>query len=265
MLYAYISKDEADYTAVAEQHHDVQGVTIGSVRDPYGRQIIVLQHPVACDRLKLEIEAGQPAGKPLRDLLAELYRQLGRGVHAPMTILIHFGGQRRDECIVFTRVMNEVARSETNLIGFRFIAISQYNACPENFFRNKRFMLPDDAVVNQVLAQWGEGKDEIPAYDHLRGIVLLCQALKGLSEKEKKDKFSSDVGINWWQSCLWGGNFPLDEKMAFSEAERRVMGQSGLVREFCLALLTVPSKLNQYSDRLPEIVAEITELLLSKG
>ena len=261
MTYLYISKDETDFSAVADQCHAPGGVTIGSVRDPQGRRIAVLKRPAACDRLKSEIEAGHPAAGPLRELLAELHRMLGRGADAPLTILIHFGGQGRDECIAFTRAMKEAAKSDSKLAGFRFIAVSQYNGCPENFFPNKKFLLPDDAVVDGVFAQWSEGKVEIPVYDHFRGIILLGQALQGLNEKERKAKFSLDAVTKWWRKCLWGESFDSCQNKAYSAAELRVMEQSGLIRDFCRALLYAPDQLERYSDRLPEIVAEITKFL----
>ena len=261
MTYLYISKDETDFSAVADQLHAPGVVTIGSVRDPQGRRIVVLKRPAACDRLNSEIGAGHPAAGPLRELLAEMRRLLGRGADAPLTILIHFGGQGRDECIAFTRAMKKAARSDSELTGFRFIAVSQWNGCPESFFQNKKFRLPDDAVVDEVFAQWSAGKVEIPVYDHLRGIVLLGQALQGLGEKERKDKFSPEVGTNWWRGCLWGDNLSQDEQDAFSPAEQRILERSGLLRDFCHALLHAPHKLIQYSDRLPEIVAEITKFL----
>ena len=264
MLYIYISKDETDFSAVADQHHALGGVTIGSVRDPQGRRIVVLHRPTACDRLRFEIGAGHPAAGPLRELLAEIRRLLGRGADAPLTILIHFGGQGRDECIAFTQAMNEAARSDSELTGFRFIAVSQYNNCPEGFFLNRRFTLPDDAVVNEVFAQWSEGKNDIPVYDHLRGIVLLCQALQELDEEERKKQFTFDIGIKWWRNCLWDANFSQNEENAFSPMELRILEQSRLIRDFCLALLNAPDKLIRYSDRLPEITAEITNFL-NKG
>ena len=77
MLYIYISKDETDFSAVANQRHNVQGVTIGSVADPFSREILVLHRPAVCDRLKSEIGAGHSAAGPLQELLAEMRRLLG--------------------------------------------------------------------------------------------------------------------------------------------------------------------------------------------
>ena len=260
MLYIYIAKDDDDFRDHADIVREGIGSTIGALRDSRAsRRIVILHRDPVCRHLAEAIDDGAAAeiDRHLEGLTAFVRRQLGAGAAGKITVLIHFGGRGREECSIFTRCMNEAADKNSALGGFRFIAVSRYNACPDGFFANGRLSLPDDAAVEAVVEQWKTGESEIPAFDHLRGIVLLCQALRAVGAKEREEKLSDS---SWWVKCLWGDKIPESIDEAFSKAELAVFNENPLLNDFCRGIYE-QLDLERYDDRLDEIAAEIAENL----
>ena len=266
MLYLYIARDEKDFDDCANAVKPIFDSTLGVIHDRCGNRKIVMMHraPV-CRHLSEAIGKGAAAeiDHALQELTTLVKKLLGAGAAGEITVLIHFGGQGREECRVFTRLMNEAAVKNPALAAFRFLAVSKTNQCPDGFFRDNRLSLPDDASVDAVLRQWRENASEIPVYDHLRAIVLLCQTLRNMSKEKRGEKFSWRSGVEWWRSCLWGNENPVDTEHAFSTAEMQILKKNGLLNDFCSALLDNPFNLKKYDDddMLHKIVDAVTEAL----
>ena len=171
-----------------------------------------------------------------------------------VTILIHFGGQGREACAQATQVMNEAAQSDSNLQKYKFIAVSQHNRFPEEFFNSDGVLtFPEDNVLNEVVA----GNTPMPAYDHLRGIVLLCQALLQVKDEAKRKRYTEN--ISWWQQNLWDTG----AEHIFSAGENKILENSELLKNFCTAIAEYSAELKLPDDigKLDEIVKEITRNL----
>ena len=175
--------------------------------------------------------------------------------------MIHFGGQDANTCRAFTCRMNEVAAQHDRLSRYRFIAVSVGNKCPDGFFQDGRLLPPNDETINAVLANWAAGMSEIPVCDHLRGIVLLCQALQNMDKEKREEKFSWRAGVEWWRSSLWGSEPPMDMAHAFSKAEMQILKKDELLDNFCSALFDNHFDLKNYDDDaiLRKMVSAITK------
>ena len=256
--FVYIAKnDSADFAANA-------GRKVGR---PNGRDAVgilpggfVIHHLPECGLLETALSRDENIAEALIDLVAA-GNKTKVVLDQNVVFMIHFGGQDADTCRAFTRRMNEIAARHDRLSRHRFIAVSRYNNCPDGFFRDGHLLPPNADTINAVLNDWTAGTSEIRVYDHLRGIMLLCQALLGMSQEKREAKFLGRAGAEWWRSCLWGNEAPVAMGRAFSKAEMQILEKNELLHDFCSALMNNLFDLKRYNDddMLLKIVAAITE------
>ena len=244
--FVYIAKNDNEDFAVNTRGRGTKTPS-GAVGIPGG--FIIHNRKPECDRLEnsLSRDEKEAIAEALIDLAAAC-EKLRVVLNQAVVFMIHFGGQDPDTCRAFTRRMNEAAAEKDEISQHRFIAVSRYNNCPEGFFEEGRLLPPDAGTINGVLAQWAQSASEIPMYDHLRGMLLLCQAFRAMSKEQREDKSAWVPGSDWWRSNLWGKAKPIDMRHAFSEAEVRILERNETLYDFCSALLNEPFNLKKYDD-----------------
>lgn len=219
----------------------------------------VIHHRPECNRLGTALSRDENIAEALIDLVA-VCEKIKVVLDRDVAFMIHFGGQDADTCREFTRRMNEVAAKQDRISRHRFIAVSVWNECPDGFFQNGRLLPPNVETIKSVLDNWTAGTSAIRVYDHLRGIVLLCQALQNMNKEKREEIFSWCAGAKWWRSCLWGNEYHLDLERGFSKSEMQILGKNELLHDFCSALVNNPFDLKRYDDdaMLRKIVVAIT-------
>lgn len=264
--FVYIAKNDA---SVQNKPSDFEVNTKGrGKKTPTGAVGIhggfIIDHLAECDQLKIVLMRNE--NKDIVDALINLIAACDKKqviLKQNVVFMIHFGNQNTDTCRAFTKLMNDIADKDDNLSMHRFIAVSQYNNFPEGFFLDGRLLPPDTVTINAVLVQGIEDVSEISVYDHLRGLVLLCQALQNMSKEKREEKFFWSPGVEWWRSCLWGNEMPRDMEHAFSTAEIQILEKNELLHDFCSSFFDNPFILKKFdnNDILQKIVATITEAL----
>ena len=227
----------------------------------------LLPHLPACDKIK---EIGESSDlNRLGSLLNTLVTDCNTRYHVvgnnEVTFLIHFGNQGHDECVTLTNKMNEAVTGSSTLSRFRFIAVSRHNQCPSIFFvggdgRGSKLTIPDEDAIRDLLEKWKSGKSEIPKYDHLRSICILCKVLLALPEDERKEKASSS---EWWIKGIWGEGSNLSDR-GYSEEENNLISRSDdLLVTFCKRILSKSSFPAEYCEQesLEKIVKTINTVL----
>ena len=118
-------------------------------------------------------------------------------------ILIHFGGLDAERCRHFSRRM----KSGCTLWGkrFQFIAVSQANSYPPEYWKNGALVFPDERERPVVHS---------PDLNHLKSFYRQCQNI--LSEPNYIDRFNDS---EFWFLTLWDGTHPKTFDKAFSESE----------------------------------------------
>lgn len=181
--------------------------------------------------------------------------------------LIHFGQMGKDTSRSFTKAMYDVVKKggDDVLKKHIFIAVSRHFRYPSIFFKDGTPFFPpySNDEIREILENWIDDAKEIPAYDHLRGISILCQALLQLDDAERKEKLDA---AKWWRDCLWHDKIPATLEAAFSRPELRLIRGDCNLHDFCNALVESPKSLSGYNDeKLMKIVKNITNALNTKG
>ena len=146
--------------------------------------------------------------RSLRDLVEEMTHYLPAGFKNDKTaseykILIHFGGMTPVDCMAFTEKMKQgcVCFEKT----FRFVAVSQANSYPPEYWKNGALVFPNERVRSVVHS---------PDLHHLKSFYRQCRNI--LSEPNYIDRFNDR---EFWFLALWDGLQPKTFDKAFTESE----------------------------------------------
>ncbi|MBR4612128.1 MAG: hypothetical protein IKO40_05365 [Kiritimatiellae bacterium] len=166
----------------------------------------------------------------------------------PMIFLFHFGGQSEDGCRAATCRMNSF-----RLAGATFLAVSHYNSCPAEIWKDNKLCLPEKETLDRIVEEWSSG--ESPNTCHLRGIALLCQALL---ERGSLEAHPEATTPQWWREIVWGKG----EALRWTQTETDILASNGLLKAFCQRKIGgVFSQFSLNSTDLKDVVAQISKNL----
>ncbi len=270
-FFIYIAKSGEDPLSLADKCQRIGSVGIIQNRgnDRTGGSCFLLPHLPTCDKIKNS--GNDTAREHLASLLNDLVTDCSSRYHVvgrnnEVTFLIHFGSQGHDECVDLTKRMNEAAAGVSDLRQFRFIAVSRFNQCPSGFFvkeagHESKLSIPDEDAVKRLIVKWQSGKSDVPDFDHLRAICLLCKALLELPENERNEKAASS---QWWIRGIWGNSSQWQERIYSDEENELIIRAGDPLDTLCRSINSKTSVPAEYGrqETLEKIVTTIKNIFI---
>ena len=229
--YVYFTKDQAELEDVGTK--SVLGGRFAKINDPFGRNIFAINGSV--NNANANLQRGLKKDKAIEraDALQEFVKGFRNRMNASRItsamFFIHFGSQNIEASRELTARMREAARGIADLKGCGFLAVSRHHSHPAGFFKDGKFTLPEDGVIERALQEKGTGDIGQP-YPHFRALVILCQALLAIPAEEERKKVIA--GETWENDFRWK---IVDGKCRdFTDLEQTVLDKKGRLRELLL-------------------------------
>ena len=230
MPYIYYAKEQAELEGMSSQLFDLPS---GHRCAKVGDNLLVFNGHE--DNLRLMTGLKSSISSEQRDALlvfvnnfhGKINGKRFSGDKIKATFFIHFGSQGAETSNALTRRMQQIVQDNTELMGFRFLAVSRYHKHPEGFFKDGKFVLPSETAIDRALKQATGGKNIGQPYPNLRALVLLCKMLLDLPENERLERF-----------CTWQEEFNWEVAdgrcKVFTEQENDFLSKNARFRELML-------------------------------
>ena len=232
--YVYYTKNQAELDDVGTKR--VMGGRFAKIDDSSRRNILAINGSI--NNANVNLQRGLKKDKAieradaLRDFLNDFHRRMNASRITSAMFFIHFGNQNIEASRELTARMREAARNVADLKGYGFLAVSRHHSHPAGFFKDGKFTLPDDGVIEWALREKGTGDIGQP-YPHFRALFVLCQALLSIEDEEERRKVIE--GEAWRKDFRWR---IVDGKCRdFTNSEQTVLDKKGRLRDLLLVTM----------------------------